>query len=320
MNSFFERRYIIAGIFIAIILILLARLFYIQIVDPKYAIYASNNVRHQIIQYPARGPILDRNGKVLVQNEPFYDIMVTPIDVKAFDTAEFCKLLGIDKDGFNKRWEKASKHSLRQSSVFEKQLTAEAFASISERLPEFPGFSSTPRYLRNYPDSVAAQFLGYIGEVQEKDIKHSNGYYRQGDFIGITGVERSYEDVLKGQRGVQNMMYDSKNRPQGRYANGAFDTAAVAGERLTSSLDINIQKFGEKLMQNKVGSIVAIEPSTGEILCYVSSPTYDPNVMVGRERGNNAQKMYNDPYNPLFVRPIQARYPPGSSFKPLSAR
>lgn len=319
MNSFFERRYVIAGIFIAIIFILLARLFYIQIIDPKYAIYASNNVRRPIIQYPARGPILDRNGKVLVQNEAFYDIMVTPIDVKAFDTAEFCKLLGIDKDGFNKRWEKACKHSIRQPSVFEKQLTAEAYASIQERLPEFPGFSSTTRYLRNYPDSVAAQFLGYIGEVHDNDIKRSNGYYRAGDFIGITGVERSYEDVLKGQRGVQNMMYDSKNRPQGRYANGAFDTAAVAGERLTSSLDLNIQKFGEKLMQNKVGSIVAIEPSTGEILCYVSSPTYDPNVMVGRERGNNAQKMYNDPYNPLFVRPIQARYPPGSSFKPLSA-
>lgn len=319
MNSFFERRYVIAGIFIVIILVLLARLFYIQIIDPKYAIYASNNVRRQFIQYPARGPILDRNGKVLVQNEPFYDIMVTPLQVKPFDTAEFCKLLGIDREGFNQRWEKACKYSLRIPSPFEKQLTAEAYASIQERLSEFPGFQPTTRYLRNYPDSVAAQFLGYIGEVQDKDIKRSNGYYHQGDFIGVTGVERSYEQVLRGQRGVQNLLYDSKNRMQGHYANGMFDTAAVAGERLTSSLDINIQKLGEKLMQNKVGSIVAIEPSTGEILCYVSSPTYDPNLMVGRQRGNNAKKMYDDVYNPFFVRPIQARYPPGSSFKPLSA-
>jgi len=319
MNSFFERRYVIAGIFITIILILLARLFYIQIIDPKYAIYANNNVRHQEIKYPARGPILDRNGKVLVQNEPFYDIMVTPRMVKPFDTVEFCKILGIDREEFNKRWIKAWKYSPSLSSVFEKQLSAQAYASIQERLPEFVGFYSTPRYLRNYPDSVAAQFLGYIGEVQDKDIKRSNGYYHQGDFIGITGVEKSYEDVLRGQRGVQNLMVDSRGKAKGRYANGLYDTAAVAGERLTSSLDITIQKLGEKLMQNKVGSIVAIEPSTGEILAYVSSPTYDPNLMVGRERGDNAAKMYADVYNPFFIRPVQAKYPPGSSFKPLSA-
>jgi penicillin-binding protein 2 len=319
MNSFFERRYVIAGIFIAIMIILVARLFYMQIVDDKYAIYAGKNVLRQTIQYPARGPILDRNGKVLVQNEPFYDITVKPREVKPFDTVEFCKLLGIDREGFNKRWIKAMKYSPILSSVFEKQLTAQTYASIQERLSEFPGFDKITRYLRTYPDSVAAHFLGYIGEVQDKDIKRSNGYYHPGDFIGITGVERSYENVLRGQRGVSNQMVDSRGRPKGKYANGLFDTAAVAGERLTSSLDLNIQKFGEKLMQNKVGSIVAIEPSTGEILCYVSSPTYDPNLMVGRQRGNNAAKMYADPYNPLFIRPIQARYPPGSSFKPLSA-
>lgn len=319
MNSFFERRYIIAGIFIAIVIVLLARLFYIQIVDPKYAIYAGKNVLRQTIVYPARGPILDRNGKILVQNEPFYDIMITPREVKPFDTAEFCKLLGIDKDGFNKRWIKAWKYSPVLRSVFEKQLTAQAYASISERLSEFPGFSSTPRYLRNYPDSVAAQFLGYIGEVQDNDIKRSNGYYHPGDFIGVTGVEKSYENVLRGQRGVSNQMVDSRGTLKGKFANGLYDTAAVPGQRLTSSLDINIQKLGERLMKNKVGSIVAIEPSTGEILCYVSSPTYDPNLMVGRERGNNAAKMYANVYNPFFIRPVQAKYPPGSSFKPLSA-
>ena len=319
MNSFFERRYVIAGIFITLILILLARLFYIQIIDDRYLLYAQSNVLRKVYKNPARGPILDRNNKILVQNEAFYDIMVTPNLVKPFDTASFCKLLGIDKAEFDKRFEKAIKYSPRLQSVFEKQLSAQAFAAIQERLSEFPGFDSSPRYLRTYPDSIAAQFLGYISEVTDKDIKKSGGYYHPGDFIGVTGVERSYEDVLRGRRGVENDLVDSRSRFKGHYANGAYDTAQVAGERLTSSLDKRIQKLGEKLMLNKVGSIVAIEPSTGEILCYVSSPTYNPNLLVGHERGNNAAELYKDPYKPFFVRPIQASYPPGSSFKPLSA-
>ena len=319
MNSFFERRYVIAGIFIVIIVILLARLFYIQIIDPRYAIYASKNVLRPVIHNPARGPILDRTGKVLVQNVPFYDIMVTPKLVKPFDTAELCKLLGYDRPTFDKQWEKAIKYSPYRASVFEKQISAATYASVQERLSEFPGFYSVPRYLRTYPDSVAAQFLGYIGEVTDKDIKRSDGYYHPGDFIGVTGVEKSYESVLRGQRGVENWMVDSRGKYKGKYAGGMFDTAAVAGQRITSSLDVDIQKLGEQLMLNKVGSIVAIEPSTGEILCYVSSPTYNPNLLVGRERGNNAAKLYEDPYSPFFIRPIQAKYPPGSSFKPLSA-
>jgi penicillin-binding protein 2 len=256
---------------------------------------------------------------VLVQNVPFYDIMVTPKMVKPFDTAELCKLLGYDRPTFDKQWEKAIKYSPYRASVFEKQISAATYASVQERLSEFPGFYSVPRYLRTYPDSVAAQFLGYIGEVTDKDIKRSDGYYHPGDFIGVTGVEKSYESVLRGQRGVENWMVDSRGKYKGKYAGGMFDTAAVAGQRLTSSLDVDIQKLGEQLMQNKVGSIVAIEPSTGEILCYVSSPTYNPNLLVGRERGNNAAKLYEDPYSPFFIRPIQAKYPPGSSFKPLSA-
>jgi len=319
MNSFFERRYVISGIFITIIIILLARLFYIQIIDDRYTIYANNNVRRQKIINPARGPILDRNGRVLVQNNPFYDIMVTPRQVKPFDTVEFCKLFGIDRAEFNRRMAKAIKYSPNLASVFEKQISPEAYASLQERLSEFPGFYSTTRWLRSYPDSVAAQFLGFIGEVTDRDIKRSNGYYHPGDYVGVTGVEKAYEAALKGQRGVQNQMVDSRGKFKGRYANGLYDTAAVAGQRLTSSLDITIQKLGEKLMKNKIGSIVAIEPSTGEILCFVSSPTYDPNLMVGRERGNNAAKLYEDPYSPLLIRPIQAYYPPGSSFKPLNS-
>ncbi|HEK21594.1 MULTISPECIES: penicillin-binding protein 2 [unclassified Mucilaginibacter] len=319
MNNYFERRYVIAGIFIAFVLILLARLFYIQVVDDRYFLYAQNNVIRRLIQYPARGPILDRNGKIMVQNEPVYDIMVVPKQVKPFDTLEFCKLLDIDKDGFDKRMIKARKYSPYRSSVFEKQITAQQYASFMERLSEFPGFDAIQRPIRTYPDSTAAQFLGYIGEATDAIIKRSKGYYSPGDYVGITGVEKSYESVLRGQRGVRNMLYDSHNVPKGIYANGAYDTAAVAGERLISSLDTKIQKLGEKLMQNKVGSIVAIEPSTGEILCFVSSPTYDPNLLVGKQRGHNAGILYKDPYKPFFVRPIQAYYPPGSSFKPLSA-
>ena len=252
MNSYFERRYTIAGIFIVIIIILVARLFYIQIIDNRYAIYASNNVRRQTIIFPARGPILDRNGKILVQNQTFYDIMVTPKQVKPFDTLEFCKLLGIDKAGFDKRWVKAMKYSPNLPSAFEKQLSGESFASLQERLSEFPGFDYSPRYLRNYPDSIAAQFLGFIGEVSDKDIERSGGYYHLGDYIGETGVEKSYESVLRGQRGVQNWLIDSKNKRKGRFANGLFDTAAIAGQRLKSSLDINIQQLGEQLMKNKL--------------------------------------------------------------------
>ncbi|MEO6149533.1 MAG: penicillin-binding protein 2, partial [Mucilaginibacter sp.] len=280
---------------------------------------AANNVIRRNILFPARGPILDRNGRILVQNEPVYDLMVIPKQVQPFDTVEFCKLIGIDKQGFDKRFEKARKYSPYRASIFEKQLSVSFYRSLQERLSDFPGFFGQLRSVRSYPDSTAAQFLGYIGEVRDKDIEGSGGYYRPGDYIGVTGVEKAYEDLLRGQRGVENLMVDSRNVSKGRYAQGLYDTAAVAGERLISSLDITIQKLGEKLMRNKVGSIVAIEPSTGEILAFVSSPTYDPNMMTGRERGNNMARMYKDPYNPLLIRPIQAYYSPGSSFKPLDA-
>lgn len=319
MNNYFERRYVVTGIFITLALILLGRLFYIQIVDDRYSVFASKNVLRKTIIYPARGPILDRKGRILVQNEPVYDVTVIPKQVKPFDTLELCRLLGIDKAGFDKRFSKALKYSPYRESAFEKQISVRMYASLQERLYNFPGFSIQPRTVRTYPDSVAAQFLGYIGEASPEVIAKSNGYYSPGDYIGISGVERSYDSILRGQRGVRNLMVDSRNVPKGSFANGAYDTAAVAGERLISSLDIDIQKLGEKLMKNKVGSIVAIEPATGEILAFVSSPTYDPNLMVGRERGNNVARMYKDPYNPFLVRPIQAYYPPGSSFKPLDA-
>lgn len=319
MNSFFQRKYIIQGIILIVALTLIARLFYLQIIDDSYLLSANNNVLRKVIEYPARGIILDRNGKILVQNEPVYDLMVIPKEAKNIDTLLLCNLLGIDKEGFEKRMKKAREHSPYRASIFEKLIPKETFAVLQEHMDKFNGFYTVDRNIRTYPDSIAAQFLGYIQEVNEKDIERSNGFYRAGDYIGASGVERSYEELLRGTRGVKNLMVDALNRPQGSFMNGKYDTLAVAGEGLISSLDKDLQILAEKLMRNKSGSIVAIEPSTGEILVYVSSPSYNPNLMVGRERGNNYMKLLRDPNKPMFNRPIQASYPPGSAFKVIAA-
>lgn len=319
MNSFFARKFVVQGIFIVITVILLMRLFYIQVISDEYILSAENNVIRRLPVYPARGVILDRNEKILVQNEPVYDLMVIPREVKSFDTLEFCKLIGIDKEGFDKRFKKARNYSPYKASIFEKQLSVQVYASFQEKLTDFSGFFVQNRTVRRYPDSIAAHFLGYIGEVNQKVIEKSEGFYSQGDYHGITGVEKSYEDLLRGQRGVQNLMVDALNRPKGSYADGKYDTLAISGEHMISSLDKDLQRLGEQLMHNKIGSIVAIEPSTGEILSFVSSPGYDPNLMVGRQRGNNYMALINDKYKPMFVRPIQAEYPPGSIFKVVNA-
>lgn len=319
MNSYFARKFIIQGIIIAAAVAILLRLFYIQIIDDSYYLSAENNVLRKVTIYPARGVILDRNSKVLVQNEPVYDLLVTPREVKDLDTALFCELVDIDKKGFIRRFTKAKNHSPYRASIFEKQLSAEIYARLQEHLYKFRGFYVQNRTVRNYPDSIAAQFLGYINEVTDRDIERSDGFYKPGDYIGVSGVERAYEDLLRGQRGVQNLMVDAFNRPKGHFADGKYDTLAVAGEDLMSSLDKDLQILGENLLKNKLGTIVAIEPSSGEILSFVSSPSYNPNMMVGRERGNNYMKLLKDPYKPMFIRPIQAQYPPGSVFKVVSA-
>ncbi len=319
MNSFFARKFVVQGIFIVITVILLMRLFYIQVISNEYILSAENNVIRRLPVYPARGVILDRHEKILVQNEPVYDLMVIPREVKTFDTLQFCELIGIDKAGFDRRLKKAGSYSPYKASIFEKQLSVQIYASFQEKLSDFSGFFVQDRTVRRYPDSLAAHFLGYIGEVNQKVIENSNGFYSQGDYHGITGVEKSYEELLRGQRGVQNLMVDALNRPKGHYADGKYDTLAVSGEHLISSLDKQLQKLGEQLMKNKIGSIVAIEPSSGEILSFVSSPGYDPNLMVGRQRGNNYMALLNDEYKPMFIRPIQAEYPPGSIFKVVNA-
>ena len=317
MDNLFNRKYIVQGLFIVIALILVGQLFYIQVASDRYFLSANSNVLRKKYTFPARGVILDRNNKVLVQNEPVYDLMITPDLVKPFDTAALCRIIGIDMKGFHKRYNKARNQSIYQRSVFEKQLSVQTYAALQERMSRFIGFETQNRTIRYYPDSVAGQFFGYVKEVTEKDIKASNGYYRPGDYKGKTGVELTYNEVLRGERGVENTIYDAWNVPQGSYLNGKFDTLATSGETIVSSLDIDMQKLGEQLLRNKVGSIVAIEPSTGEVLAFVSSPTYDPNVMVGRQQGNNYMTLLGSPNRPLNVRPISGYYSPGSSFKPV---
>lgn len=319
MNNLFNRKYIIQGVFILMGLILLGTLFYIQILSDKYFLSADRNVLRKIYTYPARGVIFDRNEKALAQNESVYDLMVIPNQVKDFDTAALCRIIGIDTTRFKRNFNRASAQSRYQPGLFEKQLSIETYAALSEQLSRFPGFFVQSRTIRNYPDSLAAHFLGYIKEVSPLDITNSEGYYRSGDYIGKSGVEKSYETLLRGKRGVVNMLYDAKNVPKGSYAEGRFDTAAVSGDQLISSLDLKLQKLGEQLMKNKIGSIVAIEPATGEVLAFVSSPNYDPNLMVGRQQGNNYMELLKDPNRVFNIRPIMGYYSPGSSFKPLDA-
>lgn len=316
---FFQRKFVIQAIILTVSFILVAKLFYLQVIDDSYKLSADNNVLRKVIIYPARGVIMDRNDKILVQNEPVYDLMVIPRNVTTMDTLQFCEIIGISKEAFIEKLAKASAYSRVKESVFEKQLSAVTYATFQEKLFEYPGFYVQNRTVRKYPSPIAAHILGYIGEVDDRLIGQSQGYYRQGDYIGISGIEKSYESTLRGQRGIKNIMVDVFNRAQGSFEDGKYDTIAVSGERLISSLDAELQAYGERLMNNKIGSIVAIEPSTGEILALVSGPSYDPNLLVGRVRSKNYVQLLRDEYKPLFIRPIQAQYPPGSIFKPIMA-
>lgn len=319
MDQLFNRKYIIQGLFIVIALILLGKLFYIQIVSDKAFVSAESNVLRKIYKYPARGAILDRNMKVIVQNEPVYDLMVIPNEVKSFDTLALANALSITIEDVRKKFKKAKAQSNYQSTFFERQISVESYARLQEIMYRFPGFRTQDRTVRHYPDSVGGQLFGWVKEVSQEDIDKSEGYYKPGDFIGKSGLERSYEDFLRGERGVINTLYDARNVAQGSYAEGKYDINAVTGDRLISSLDIRIQKLGEELMQNKVGAIVAIEPSTGEILAFVSSPGFNPNKFVGKNWGNGYMDLMRNPYRPQIVRPIQGYYSPGSSFKPVDA-
>jgi len=317
-NSYADRKYVVIGIFIAVGFIFVAKLFYIQIINRDYLLSAQNNVIRVVTQYPARGLIYDRKGRLLVYNEAAYDLMVIPDQVRPFDTLELCSLIGVDKDIFVKRLKSIREYSTRKASVIEKQLSKETYGYLQEKLFRYPGFYVQSRILRSYAYPIAAHTLGYIGEVDNATVER-DPYYKPGDYLGISGLEKTYEKELRGVNGVKRILVDVFNREKGSFQKGKYDTAAVKGKDLTITIDVELQAYGEQLMAHKKGSIVAIEPSSGEILCLVSSPSYDPNLLVGRIRSRNYELLEKDTLEPLFNRALAATYPPGSTFKLMNA-
>lgn len=309
-----SRKQTVIAIFLVIGFIYLVRLFYIQVIDKSYALSANNNVLRYVTQYPARGLIYDRNGKLLVYNEAVYDLMVLPKQVKEIDTTEFCRLLEITREGFIERMDKALTYSRYKPSLFEKQISKETYGYLEEKMYRFPGFFVQPRTIRFYPKPMGAHLFGYVGEVTQGLIE-KNPYYKSGDYIGVSGIEKSYEEELRGIKGMKIRMVDVHNREVGSFQEGRFDSAAIMGQDLYLSIDADLQEYGELLMQGKMGSVVAIEPSTGEILAFLSSPGYDPNLLVGRVRGKNFKMLSGDPVKPLLNRAMAGTYPPGSTFK-----
>jgi len=313
-----NRKFIVGIIFLVVGLIFIIRLFNVQVLDDKYKSESDHNVLREVTQYPARGLIYDRNDELLVYNEAAYDLMILPKQVKELDTLALCDLLEIEKEEFLEKFIKAKKYSRYKPSKFLKEISSISYAKIQEQLYNYPGFFVDTRTLRKYPRNSAAHILGYIGEVNQSVIE-KKPYYRSGDYIGKSGLEYSYEEVLRGIRGVKRVLVDVHNREKGSYKDGARDTMAVTGTILRTTLDIILQEYGELLMQNKKGSIVAIEPSTGEVLALVSAPNYDPNMLVGRAVGKNYPTLSRDTLNPLFNRALMAKYPPGSIFKTVQA-
>ena len=317
-DAFINRKFIVMALIVVASLILLIRLFVIQVVKDTYRLSADNNVLRYITQYPARGLIYDRNKNLMVYNQAAYDLMVVPAQITKIDTAEFCKLLEISVSSFSERMNTALAYSRRAPSVFLKQISAESYARLQEKLFLYPGFYVQPRTLRKYAKPIAAHMLGYVSEVDESLI-NKEPYYKSGDYIGKLGIEEAYEKELRGQRGVKIYLVDVYSRIKGSYAEGRMDTVAVQGEDIISTMDMDLQEYGEHLMQNKTGSIVALEPKTGEVLALVSSPNYDPGLLVGRIRSENFARLSADTAQlPLFNRALQAKYPPGSTFKPIN--
>ncbi len=303
---------------LVVFVVIVLRLFYLQVLDGRYRQLAMDNAVYAKVDYPERGIIYDRKGRAILNNTIVYDLMVTPSEVRGIDTMEICRLLEIDTAEFRKRIVEAIvKNTSVRPSVFRGLLPKELQARFEENAWKFPGFNLVERPLRYYPYDAAAHILGYVREVDAKDIERSKNFYRQGDYIGKTGLEAFYEKVLMGQRGVQYMIKDNKNRLVGRYENGDFDTASIAGRGLRTHIDIELQQLAEKLMSNKVGGLVALDPKTGGILAMVSGPNYNPNDLTGPSGSSNYSRMVLDVTGPMLNRAIAGRYEPGSTFKPL---
>ena len=324
--QFGNRKYVLETAVVVIVIVYLARLFTLQIMSDDYKKNADSNALLKKIQYPSRGLIMDRNGKLLVYNEPSYNIMVVMDEQLGVDTADFCQTVGITKEFYIKRMEEIKNrrknpgYSRYTPQLFLGQIPAEEFSVFREKLFRFNGFSVENRSIRYYAYDVGAHVLGDVGEVSQKDLDDDEDkFYVSGDYIGKLGVERSYEKQLRGEKGMQVLLRDVHGRIQGHYQDGEYDKPSVPGRDLTLGLDIDLQVLAERLLEGKRGAIVAIEPSTGEVLCMASSPTYAPSDMVGRKRGENHDKLSNEPSKPLLNRAIMGQYPPGSTFKPTQA-
>ena len=327
MNSNYRyenRKFVVVGVVIAIVLIYIVRLFNLQILSEEYKDYADSNAFLNKTVYPSRGVMYDRTGKLLVSNQPAYDVMVCMRKIKDLDTLAFCQSLGITREFFDKRMADVKNRRLNPGyssytdQLFLSQLTAEDFAMFQEQLYKFEGFSIQRRAIRQYNYPVAGHLFGDLGEVSKKNIADDD-YYVQGDFIGKQGIESYYEKQLRGEKGKEVLLRDAYGRVQGHYQDGAKDVPPVPGKNLTLSIDIELQALAERLLQNKIGSVVAIEPSTGEVLCLASSPAFNPQMLTGRQRGENHRLLSQNKQKPLLNRAIQGTYPPGSTFKTSQA-
>ena len=319
-----RRKYIIGASVLVVVVIYIFRLLALQIVSDEYKQHADSNAFLKKIRYPSRGVIYDRNDKLLVYNQPAYDVTIVVKEIQNLDTLDLCRTLKITPDYLKKRFRDIKDRRLNPgyspytNQVLITQLSAEECGVLQEKLFKFPGLYIQRRTIRQYNYSAGAHILGDIAEVSKREMEEDE-YYLRGDFIGKLGVERSYEKQLRGEKGVEVLLRDAHGRIQGNYMDGKMDKAPVPGKNLTLSLDIELQQLGERLLEGKIGSIVAIEPKTGEVLCMVSSPSYDPHLMVGRDRGENHLKLSRDPWKPLLNRAIMGVYPPGSTFKTSQA-
>lgn len=316
-----KRRFVIAGLIIVISVLYIVRLFNLQVADETFKKNADSNAFLRKTIYPSRGMIYDRKGRLIVFNQPAYDVMVIPKEIHDLDSLDLCSTLQITLPELRKKFEEMRDtrrnpgYSSFTQQVLISHLSLEDYGRLQEKLYRFPGFFIQKKTLRKYNSTSGANILGNIREVNQNDIDN-DPYYRAGDYTGDLGIEKSYETYLRGKKGQEILIRDAHGRIQGRFENGARDVAPVSGKDLTLSIDYNLQEYGEKLMQGKIGAIVAIEPATGEILALVSSPGYDPSLLIGRDRGKNYRELVNNRYKPLFDRAIMAAYPPGSQFKP----
>ena len=318
-----KRKYVIGGFIVVVVAIYLCKLFDLQVLDDKYSEIAVSNARSTKVTHPSRGQIYDRNGNLVVYNEPAYDLVLVPKDVQEFDTTTMCKILQLKRADFELLWKNMSdpkknkNYSATTPQPLVQNLDSTTYGRLQEILYRFPGFDISQRIIRRYNYVAAANVLGDIREVNAEDIERdSDNYYMPGDYTGDLGVEKSYEKYLRGVKGKEILIRDARGKIKGRYNDGKDDVQPVAGKDLQLSIDIELQQFGEKIMRGKRGAIVAIEPKTGEVLALVTSPCYDPALLVGKDRGKNYAKLVSDPSKPLFDRAIMAAYPPGSTFKP----